>query len=114
MGVAEPDRLGVMGWSYGGFMTPWVTTRIRHLKAASIGAPVTSLMRFTGTTDIPSFIPDYMGAEFWDDLELLDLRLHAARSIRRDLDGRWRGWAKDQDRDQDRPRGNQQMLPELI
>ena len=22
-GVADPDRLGVMGWSYGGFMTSW-------------------------------------------------------------------------------------------
>jgi len=26
MGVADPARLGIMGWSYGGFMTAWTTT----------------------------------------------------------------------------------------
>ena len=68
LGVADPDRLGVMGWSYGGFMTSWIITQTRRFKAASIGAPVTNLMSFTGTTDISGFIPDYLGAEFWDDL----------------------------------------------
>ena len=68
MGVADPDRLGVMGWSYGGYMTSWVITQTKRFKAASIGAPVTNLMSFTGTTDIPSFISGYFGAEFWDDL----------------------------------------------
>ena len=68
LGVADPDRLGVMGWSYGGYMTSWIITQTRRFKAASIGAPVTNLMSFTGTTDISGFIPDYLGAEFWDDL----------------------------------------------
>lgn len=68
LGVADPDRLGVMGWSYGGYMTSWIITQTRRFKAASIGAPVTNLMSFTGTTDIPTFIPDYMGVEFWDGL----------------------------------------------
>ncbi|MBM4095047.1 MAG: S9 family peptidase, partial [Planctomycetes bacterium] len=76
LGIADPDRLGVMGWSYGGFMTSWVITQTRRFKAASIGAPVTNLMSFTGTTDIPSFVPDYMGAEFWNDLEVY--RKHSA------------------------------------
>jgi dipeptidyl aminopeptidase/acylaminoacyl peptidase len=68
-GVADPDRLGVMGWSYGGYMTSWIITQTRRFKAASVGAGVTNLMSFAGTADIPSFIPDYFGAEFWDDLE---------------------------------------------
>ncbi|OGD23027.1 MAG: hypothetical protein A2W03_04630 [Candidatus Aminicenantes bacterium RBG_16_63_16] len=68
MGVADPDRLGVMGWSYGGYMSSWVITQTKRFKAASIGAPVTNLMSFTGTADIPGFIPDYFGAEFWNDL----------------------------------------------
>ena len=38
MGVADPDRLGVMGWSYGGFMTSWVVTQTKRFKAASAGA----------------------------------------------------------------------------
>ena len=69
MGVADPDRLGVMGWSYGGYMTSWVITQTKRFKAASIGAPVTNLMSFTGTADIPSFIPDYFGGEFWEKPE---------------------------------------------
>ena len=32
-----------------------------------MGAGVTNLMSFTGTADIPGFIPDYFGGEFWDD-----------------------------------------------
>ena len=70
MGVADANKLGVMGWSYGGFMTSWVITQTKRFKAASIGAPVTNLMSFNGTADIPGFIPDYMGAEFWDNLEI--------------------------------------------
>jgi dipeptidyl aminopeptidase/acylaminoacyl peptidase len=68
-GLADPDRLGVMGWSYGGYMTSWIITQTRRFKAASVGAGVTNLMSFSGTADIPSFIPDYFGGEFWDDLE---------------------------------------------
>ncbi len=70
MGVADADRLGVMGWSYGGYMTSWVITQTRRFKAASIGAPVTNLMSFTGTTDIPGFVPDYFGAEFWENPDI--------------------------------------------
>jgi dipeptidyl aminopeptidase/acylaminoacyl peptidase len=69
MGVADPERLGVMGWSYGGFMTSWIVTQTQRFKAASAGAPVTNLMSFNGTADIPSFIPDYFGGQFWEILD---------------------------------------------
>ena len=65
-GIADPDRMGVMGWSYGGYMTSWVITQTKRFKAASVGAGVTNLMSFTGTADIPSFVPDYFGGEYWD------------------------------------------------
>jgi dipeptidyl aminopeptidase/acylaminoacyl peptidase len=65
-GIADPDRLGIMGWSYGGYMTSWVITQTKRFKAASVGAGVTNLMSFTGTADIPSFVPDYFGGEYWD------------------------------------------------
>ena len=71
MGVADPDRLGVMGWSYGGYMTSWVITHTRRFKAASVGAGVTNLMSFSGTTDIPDFIVSYLGAEHWEDPEVI-------------------------------------------
>lgn len=76
MGVADADRLGVMGWSYGGFMTSWIITQTKRFKAASVGAGVTNLMSFTGTADIPGFLPDYFGAEFWDDPDIY--RQHSA------------------------------------
>jgi dipeptidyl aminopeptidase/acylaminoacyl peptidase len=66
IGVADPDRLGVMGWSYGGFMTSWIITQTKRFKAASVGAGVTNLMSFAGTSDIPGFSPDYFGGEYWD------------------------------------------------
>ncbi|HZM98263.1 MAG TPA: S9 family peptidase, partial [Pyrinomonadaceae bacterium] len=70
MGVADPGRLGVMGWSYGGFMTSWIVTQTQRFKAASAGAPVTNLMSFNGTADIPAFIPDYFGGQFWEVMDL--------------------------------------------
>jgi len=68
-GVADPDRLGILGWSYGGFMTSWVITQTDRFKAACVGAGVTNLISFNGTSDIPSFLPDYFSGEFWQDLE---------------------------------------------
>ena len=70
MGVADQNRLGVMGWSYGGFMTSWIVTQTSRFKAASAGAPVTNLMSFNGTADIPAFIPDYFGGQFWEILDI--------------------------------------------
>jgi dipeptidyl aminopeptidase/acylaminoacyl peptidase len=76
MGVADPERLGVMGWSYGGYMTSWIVTQTHRFKAASVGAGVTNLMSFIGTADIPSFIPDYFGGQPWENLDLY--RSHSA------------------------------------
>lgn len=67
MGVVDPERLGVMGWSYGGYMTSWTITQTKRFKAASVGAAVTNLVSFTGTADIPGFIPDYFGGQPWDE-----------------------------------------------
>lgn len=66
MGVADPNRLGVMGWSYGGYMTSTIITKTKRFKAASAGAPVTNLMSFNGTADIPAFVPDYFGGQSWE------------------------------------------------
>jgi dipeptidyl aminopeptidase/acylaminoacyl peptidase len=70
MGVADENRLGVMGWSYGGYMTSTIVTKTKRFKVASAGAPVTNLMSFNGTADIPSFIPDYFGGNSWDNIEI--------------------------------------------
>jgi dipeptidyl aminopeptidase/acylaminoacyl peptidase len=69
MGVADPDRLAIMGWSYGGYMTSWTITQTHRFKAAAVGAGVTDLWSFTGTADIPGFLPDYFGGEPWQQFE---------------------------------------------
>jgi len=51
-GVADPDRLGVTGWSYGGFMTNWVITQTTRFRAAVAGACVANRHNFYGTSDI--------------------------------------------------------------
>lgn len=66
-GIADAKRLAIMGWSYGGFMTSWAITQTDRFKAACVGAAVTNLSSFNGTADIPSFIPDYFGGDFWDN-----------------------------------------------
>jgi dipeptidyl aminopeptidase/acylaminoacyl peptidase len=76
MGVADPERLGVMGWSYGGYMTSWIVTQTKRFKAASAGAAVTNLMSFTGVTDIPSFVPDYFNGDYWTTFDAW--RTHSA------------------------------------
>ena len=58
--IADPNRLGIGGWSYGGFMTSWAVTQTNRFKAAVVGAAVTNLFSFNGTTDItPSFLRNY-------------------------------------------------------
>ncbi len=68
-GVVHPDSLGVCGWSYGGYMTSFMITRTKRFKAAIVGAGVTNLMSFTGTADIPAFLPDYFLGQPWDNPE---------------------------------------------
>jgi len=78
MGVADPDRMAVMGWSYGGFMTSWIVTQTARFRAAVVGAAVTNLWSFTGTADIPGFLPDYFEGEPWEAFE--NYRKHSPMS----------------------------------
>jgi dipeptidyl aminopeptidase/acylaminoacyl peptidase len=48
----DPDRLGVYGFSYGGYMTAWIIGHTDRFRAAVCGAPVFDLESFYGTSDI--------------------------------------------------------------
>jgi dienelactone hydrolase len=65
-GLADPERMGVMGWSYGGFMTSMIVTKTSRFKAASVGAGVTNPYSFYGLTDIPEFMEAYFGGKPWE------------------------------------------------
>ena len=54
-GIADPARLFVMGYSYGGFMTTWTIGHTDRFRAAIIGAPVSNQVSMRGTSDIPLF-----------------------------------------------------------
>lgn len=64
-GLADPDRLGIMGWSYGGYLTAWAIGHTTRFKAASVGAGITDLVSQAGSMDLPDFIPLYFGGEAW-------------------------------------------------
>jgi dipeptidyl aminopeptidase/acylaminoacyl peptidase len=49
MGVADPDRLGIGGWSYGGILTDQAIARDTRFKAAISGAGVANVIGFYGT-----------------------------------------------------------------
>jgi dipeptidyl aminopeptidase/acylaminoacyl peptidase len=70
MGVAHPDSLLLMGWSYGGYMTSFAVTRTDRFKAASMGAGLPNLVSMVTTTDIGEYLVAHMGgAELWEDYE---------------------------------------------
>ncbi len=72
MGVADEKNLGVMGWSYGGFMSSWIVGQTDRFKAASIGAPVVDLAHQNLTDDIAGFLPSYMKSDPWNDWAVYD------------------------------------------
>lgn len=69
MGVADPNRLAVMGWSYGGYMTNWVITQTNRFKCAAAGAGLSNLISMWGTNDIPSALDDYFEGAWYEQPE---------------------------------------------
>ena len=62
----DPDRLGVTGLSYGGFMTNWIVTQTDRFKAAISQNGISHWPSFYGTTDIGFyFAPDQIGDDPW-------------------------------------------------
>jgi dipeptidyl aminopeptidase/acylaminoacyl peptidase len=72
MGVADENKMGVMGWSYGGFMSSWIVGHTDRFKVASIGAPVIDLSHQNLTDDIEGFLPSYFQSNPWDDWSKYD------------------------------------------
>ncbi len=66
MGVADPGKMCVMGWSYGGYMTAWTVTQTTRYKCAAIGAGITNHVSMYGTQDIPAVYEDYFGGPPWE------------------------------------------------
>lgn len=65
-GLADPDRLGIGGWSQGGYMAAWAVTQTDRFKAAVVGAGVTDWGMLTMDTDVPRFEAELGGSRPWD------------------------------------------------
>lgn len=69
-GVADSTKMGLMGWSYGGFQTFWGITQTRRFSAASAGAGANDLTAFFSQTDISDYLGMLLNSVPWDKPEL--------------------------------------------
>ena len=53
-GIADPARLGIGGWSYGGYMAEWAITQTNEFKVAVSGAGMANLISEFGMEDHPA------------------------------------------------------------
>ncbi|HET7226698.1 MAG TPA: S9 family peptidase [Candidatus Eisenbacteria bacterium] len=70
-GLADPDRVGVMGWSEGGYISAFLATHeSRRFRAISVGAGISDWMTYYVNTDITPFTWQYLRATPWSDPEI--------------------------------------------
>ena len=63
----DPDRVGIMGWSYGGFMSMFAVTQTHRFKAAVAGAGISNWQSYYGENSIDQWMTPYFGASVYDD-----------------------------------------------
>ena len=63
----DPARLGITGWSYGGYMTMWTITQSQRFKAAVAGAGIANWQSYYGQNAIDQWMIPYFGASVYDD-----------------------------------------------
>ena len=69
-GIADPERLAVTGYSYGGYMTCYLTARDDRFAAAVPGGVVSDLVSMSGTSDSGHFLSEYeLQAPWWEARE---------------------------------------------
>ncbi|MBA3814506.1 MAG: S9 family peptidase [Alphaproteobacteria bacterium] len=69
-GIADPEKLAIWGWGYGGYLAAWATTQTNHFKASIVGAGIVNFIAFSLTTDTKGFLEDYLGGPFWKNKDL--------------------------------------------
>jgi dipeptidyl aminopeptidase/acylaminoacyl peptidase len=63
----DPDRLGLSGVSYGGFMAMWATTQTPRFKAAVARAGISDWLSYYGQNGIGGWLLPYFGASVYDN-----------------------------------------------
>lgn len=63
----DPQRLGIYGHSYGGYMTMWAVTQTQRFAAAVAGAGVANWQSYYGQNKIDQWLVPFFGASVYDD-----------------------------------------------
>ncbi len=63
----DPNRLGLTGWSYGGYMTMWGVTQTNRFKAAMAGAGLANFLSYYGENQIDQWMIPFFGKSVYDD-----------------------------------------------
>jgi dipeptidyl aminopeptidase/acylaminoacyl peptidase len=66
-GIADPTKLGIGGWSYGGYMAEWAITQTNDFKAAVSGAGLSNLISEYGSEEHPSYDEWFYGLPYESD-----------------------------------------------
>jgi len=63
----DPNRIGITGWSYGGFMTMFAVTQTHRFRAAVSGAGLSDWLSYYGENSIDQWMIPYFGSSVYDD-----------------------------------------------
>jgi dipeptidyl aminopeptidase/acylaminoacyl peptidase len=66
----DAQRLGLTGWSYGGYMTMWGVTQTNRFKAAMAGAGIANWSSYYGENKIDQWMIPFFGKSVYDDPEV--------------------------------------------
>jgi dipeptidyl aminopeptidase/acylaminoacyl peptidase len=66
-GIADPTRLGIGGWSYGGYMSEWALTQTNDFRVAVSGAGLSNLISEYGSEEHPSYDEWFYGVPYESD-----------------------------------------------
>jgi dipeptidyl aminopeptidase/acylaminoacyl peptidase len=69
-GWVDPEKMGAMGWSQGGYISAFITTYSDRFKAVSVGAGISNWMTYYVNTDVHPFTRQYLQATPWDDSDI--------------------------------------------
>lgn len=80
----DPERLGVTGWSYGGFMTMWSVTQTNRFHAATAGAGIANWQSYYGQNLIDQWMIPFFGASVYDDPHVYEKSspIHFIRNVK--------------------------------
>ena len=66
----DEHRLGIAGWSYGGYMTMWAVTQTNRFRAAVAGAGVANWQSYYGENEIDQWMIPFFGTSVYENPEI--------------------------------------------